>query len=62
MARPLVSEPARESDPVSVLDRETCSTKVDDRPRVPARNSKRPLACEVARPSEPVSDLPTPLA
>ncbi len=56
-----VSEPARNSEPVNVLNSEARSVMVVDNPRVPVKNSTRPLDPDVARPSEPVRDLPMPL-
>jgi hypothetical protein len=61
LAKPLFSEPARKSEPVSVLVSETCSVIVEDEPREPVRNSTRPLNMVMARPSEPPRDLPIPL-
>jgi len=61
LARPLISEPVRNSEPVNVLNSEAWSVMVVENPRVPVKNSTRPLDAEVARPSEPVRDLPMPL-
>jgi len=61
LAKPLISEPARESEPVSVLVRDTCSVIVEDEPREPVKNSTRPLNTVMVRPSELLSGLPMPL-
>jgi len=61
LAKPLISELDRESEPVNVRVNETCSVIVEDEPREPVRNSTRPLNMVVARPSELLRDLPMPL-
>jgi len=61
LAKPLISEPARESEPVSVLVSEKCSVIVEDEPKEPVKNSTRPLNTVVTKPSESLRDLPMPL-
>ena len=57
----MISEPARESELVSVLVSETCSVIVVEEPSEPVKNSTRPLNTVVAIPSDPLRDLPMPL-
>jgi hypothetical protein len=61
LARPLTSEPVRNSEPVNVLKSEAWAVVIELNPRIPVNNSTRPLDPEIARPSEPVNDLPMPL-
>jgi len=61
LAKPLISELDRESEPVNVRVNETCSVIIEDEPREPVRNSTRPLKMVMARPREPLRDLPMPL-
>ncbi len=46
LARPLTSEPTRESEPEKALNHEVCSTRFEDRPRDPVRSLARPLISE----------------
>lgn len=48
-----------ESEPVRVLNIETCSTKTDDEPSEADRDLARPLISEDVRLSEPARDLST---
>ena len=55
--KPFVSEPARDTDPVSVLNSETWSAGVEDEPREPVTNSVRPLMRAVSAEREADRDL-----
>jgi hypothetical protein len=53
----LTSEPARDNDPVRVLDREIWSTVFEDEPNEAVRVTVRPLNSEVVMESELLSVL-----
>jgi hypothetical protein len=61
LARPLISEPVRNSEPVNVLNSVAWSVVIVVNPREPVKNSTRPLDPEIVRLSEPVNGLPMPL-
>jgi hypothetical protein len=56
-ANPLVSEPARDIEPVRVLNRETWSPNVEPSPRETDSPCEKPFTSEPARDNEPVSVL-----
>jgi hypothetical protein len=53
LARPLTSEPTRESEPEKVLNHEICSPKFEEMPSDPVRSFARPLVSEPERDNEP---------
>jgi hypothetical protein len=57
LARPLTSEPARESEPIRILNIELCSVTLEVDPKEPVRPLARPLTSELTRPNEPPRDL-----
>lgn len=61
MARPLVSDSVKNTEPANVLNSAACSVMVVGRLRAPVKNSVRPLDTKTERLREPVRDLPMPL-
>jgi hypothetical protein len=57
LVRPLVSEPARDSEPDRDLNSEDLSTKPEARDREPDRDLARPLVSEATTDSDPDRDL-----
>ena len=52
----MASDPARDSEPVSVLRIDTCSVIVEDEPSEPVNVSVRPLNSNVVIENEPARD------
>jgi len=48
---------AIDSEPLKLLNSETCSTKPEDEPREPDRDLAKPFVSEALRPSDPDRDL-----
>src|SRR5438876_715491 len=61
LARPLVSEPAKVSEPVRDLNNEACSTNPETAPTEALRALARPFASEAARTNKSVKALMKPL-
>ncbi|HEX9196492.1 MAG TPA: hypothetical protein VF906_01735 [Candidatus Bathyarchaeia archaeon] len=57
MARPLISEPARDREPDRDLNREDFSARLEDDPSEALRINDLPLIPELVSDREPVRDL-----
>ena len=53
----MTSDPAIDSEPVSVLRREACPVRADDEPIEPVKNSARPFKREAVNDIEPINVL-----